>query len=167
VILGNQVEWALHCVIVLASLPKGKHLSSKALAEFYGVPKDYLSKCLQLLSQAGLVKSTTGPKGGYILAQSPADISFLDVVEAVEGKAGSFKCNEIRRNNPCLAKADRRFTDVCKIASVMYAADEAWRQSLRERKISDISDHLMDEVSKETASRFSKWAEENGKQSTS
>ncbi|UYL07218.1 Rrf2 family transcriptional regulator [Bdellovibrio sp. SKB1291214] len=160
-ILGNQVEWALHCVMILASAPKGKLLNSKALADFHGVPKEYLSKCLQMLSQAGLVKTTTGPYGGYSLAKAPAEISFLDVVEAVEGKTKTFKCNEIRRNNPCLAKSDRKFTKLCDIAKVMHEADEAWRRSLRERKLSDITNYLADGVSKETISNFTEWLEEN------
>lgn len=160
-ILGNQVEWAIHCVVILASVPKGKLLNSKALAEFHGVPKEYLSKCLQMLSQAGLVTTTTGPYGGYNLAKTPDKISFLDVVEAIEGKTKTFKCNEIRRNNPCLAKADRKFSKLCGIAAVMNEADEAWRSSLREKKISDITDYLADGVSKETISNFRAWIDEN------
>lgn len=160
-ILGNQVEWALHCMMILASVPKGKLLNSKALAEFHGVPKEYLSKCLQMLSQAGLVTTTTGPYGGYSLAKTPDKISFLDIVEAVEGKTKTFKCNEIRRNNPCLAKSDRKFSKLCDIAAVMHEADEAWRQSLRKRKLSDITNSLADGVSKETVDNFVEWIEEN------
>jgi Rrf2 family protein len=160
-ILGNQVEWALHCVMILASVPEGKRLNSRALAEFHGVPKEYLSKCLQMLSHAGLVHTTPGPYGGYSLAKPANSISFLDVVEAVEGKAKTFKCNEIRRNNPCLAKIDRKFSSFCAIAAVMHDADEAWRQALRAKKISDITDHLAAGVSKETMNNFVKWIEEN------
>lgn len=160
-ILGNQVEWALHCVMILASVPSGKLISSKALADFHGVPKPYLSKCLQMLSQAGIVNTITGPHGGYSLAKSPHKISFLDVVEAVEGKTKTFKCNEIRRNNPCLAKVDRKFSHVCDIAAVMHEADEAWRRSLRSKKLSDITTNLADGVSKETVANFGVWLEEN------
>ena len=160
-ILGNQVEWALHCVMILATVPKGKLLSSRALAEFHGVPKDYLSKCLQMLSNAGLVSTTSGPHGGYSLAKSPNDISFLDVVEAVEGKKKTFKCNEIRRNNPCLAKVDRKFSDLCAIAAVMYDADEAWRMVLRNRKLSDITENLAAGVSRESMSNLVRWIDEN------
>lgn len=160
-ILGNQVEWALHCMMILGSAPEGKLLNSKALADFHGVPKEYLSKCLQMLSQAGLVKTTMGPYGGYCLAKSADKISFLDIVEAVEGKTKTFKCNEIRRNNPCLTKSDRKFSKICGIAAVMHEADEAWRKSLREKKLSDITDHLADGVSKETMSNFTEWLEEN------
>lgn len=160
-ILGNQVEWALHCVMILASVPEGKLLSSRALAEFHGVPKEYLSKCLQMLSHAGLVNTTSGPYGGYSLAKSADKISFLEVVEAVEGTTKTFKCNEIRRNNPCLTKVDRKFTGLCAIAAVMHDADEAWRQALRNKKLSDITDSLADGVSKETMTNFIKWIEDN------
>lgn len=160
-ILGNQVEWALHCMMILGSIPEGKLLNSKALAEFHGVPKEYLSKCLQMLSQAGLVKTTMGPYGGYNLAKTPDKITFLDIVEAVEGKTKTFKCNEIRRNNPCLAKGDRKFDKLCDIASIMHEADEAWRKSLREKKLSDLTDYLSDGVSKETINNFTNWVEEN------
>src|ERR1700742_4595150 len=100
-ILKNQVEWALHCCAMLAGLPEGRYLSTKALAEFHGVPKEYLSKALQSLSQAGLVISTLGPMGGYRLGRKASEITFLDIVEAVEGKSSSFVCTEIRKNNPC------------------------------------------------------------------
>ena len=147
--------------MILASVPKGKPLNSKALAEFHGVPKEYLSKCLQMLSQAGLVTTTTGPHGGYSLAKTPDKISFLDVVEAIEGKSSTFKCNEIRRNNPCLAKSDREFSKLCDIAAVMHEADEAWRNSLREKKLSDITDSLLDGVSKETVGNFINWVDDH------
>lgn len=156
-ILGNQVEWALHCVMILACVTEGKRLSSQALADFHGVPKEYLSKCLQMLSQAGVVNTTTGPRGGYSLAKSPNEISFLEVVEAVEGKKKTFYCSEIRRNNPCLAESDRQFSSICGIASVMFEADEAWRKSLRDRKISDITKHLHEGIAKETSANFAEW----------
>lgn len=160
-ILGNQVEWALHCMMILGSLPEGKTLSAKALAEFHDVPKDYLAKCLQSLSQAGLVSTTPGKYGGYSLAKSPDKISFLDIIEAVEGKTKTFKCNEIRRNNPCLAKSDRKFTSLCGIASIMFEADEAWRKSLREKKLSLITSSISNGVTKETVKMFSEWIEKN------
>jgi Rrf2 family protein len=132
--LKNQVEWALHCAAILAGLPEGHYLPAKALAELHGVPREYLGKALQGLSQAGLVEGTLGPRGGYRLARAPAAISFLDVVEAVEGKEPTFVCTEIRKNNPCrrscpeASKTSDRKT--CGVARVMWAADKAWRQSL-------------------------------------
>ena len=58
--LKSQVEWALHCCSILAGLPAEGYLATRALAELHGVPKEYLSKALQALSNAGLITGTLG-----------------------------------------------------------------------------------------------------------
>jgi len=143
--LKNQVEWALHCCAILAGLPEGKRLSTKDLAELHGVPKEYLSKALQALSQAEIVEGSLGPSGGYRLARTPARISFLDIVEAVEGGASRFVCTEIRKNNPC-RPAGLCDDNPCAIARVMWAADQAWRKALREVTLSDLARTLEKDI---------------------
>ncbi|CAN7456438.1 RrF2 family transcriptional regulator [Rhizobium leguminosarum] len=144
-ILKSQVEWALHCCAILAGLPEGRYLSTKALAELHGLPKEYLSKALQSLSQASLVKTTLGPSGGYRLAKPPSNINFLEIVEAVEGKARSFTCTNIRANNLCRPEG---YCDSqpCAVARIMWEADEAWRDTLRRVRLSDLVGTLSEEV---------------------
>jgi len=144
--LRGTVEWALHCCAVLAGLAPDRYLPTRDLADFHGVPKAYLSKALQALSQAGLVTGTLGPAGGYRLARAPERISFLEIVEAVEGKASTFACTDIRRNNPCLSAAEVKSlcTDAkpCAVAKVMWRADRAWRDSLRAVTLADLGKAL-------------------------
>ncbi len=144
-ILKSQVEWALHCCAILSGLPEGRYLSTKALAELHGLPKEYLSKALQSLSQAGLVHTTLGPSGGYRLARPPSEVTFLDIVEAVEGSGRTFVCNNIRANNPCRPKG---FCDTgpCAVARVMWQADEAWRNTLRGVTMADLGQTLSQEI---------------------
>lgn len=144
-ILKSQVEWALHCCAILAGLPEGRYLSTKALAELHGLPKEYLSKALQSLSQASLVDTTLGPSGGYRLARPSSEINFLDIVEAVEGKSRSFTCTNIRENNPC-RPAGYCDSKPCAVARVMWEADEAWRDTLRRVRLSDLVGTLSEEV---------------------
>jgi len=144
-ILKSQVEWALHCCAILAGLPEGRYLSTKALAEFHGLPKEYLSKALQSLSQAGLVQTTLGPSGGYRLAKPPAELTFLDVVEAVEGTGRTFVCQNIRANNPCRPKGYCE-SGPCAIARIMWEADEAWRAALRRVTLADLATTLEQEI---------------------
>jgi Rrf2 family protein len=136
-ILKSQVEWVLHCCAILAGLPANRYLATKDLAEFHGIPKEYLSKALQSLSQAAIVESTLGPSGGYRLAKPPTEITFLDIVEAVEGKKSTFVCTEIRKNNPC---RDASYCDTkpCPVARIMWEADEEWRKKLRSVRLSDL-----------------------------
>ena len=159
--LGNQVEWALHCMTVLAGMPEDAQVPAKVLAEFHGVPKEYLSKSLQLLSNEGLVITSLGPKGGYRLAKAPTEISLLEIVEAVEGKKKTFNCQEIRRNNPCMPKKSKSFSSVCSIAAVMYRADEAWRTTLRQTTLADIIADLEKKLDPEDVAKNTKWFADN------
>ena len=154
--LRNQVEWALHCCALLAGLEPGRHLAAKDLAAFHGVPKEYLSKALQALSQAGLVESTLGPAGGYRLSRAPSQITFLDVVEAVEGTGSTFVCENIRFNNPCLPD-DYCSTRPCGIARVMWAADKAWRASLKSVPLSDLLKTLERDVPASVQKKTRDW----------
>ncbi|MNJ92618.1 HTH-type transcriptional repressor NsrR [compost metagenome] len=154
-ILRNQVEWALHCCAVLTGLEPGQYLATKDLAEFHGVPKEYLSKALQSLSQAKLVVSTLGPTGGYRLSREAKDISFLEVVEAIEGKISTFECSEIRKNNPCLGKF--KPTGVCAVARVMYRADEAYKKELRNTSLADLFKQVVKDVPAEILEQNAEW----------
>jgi len=154
--LKSQVEWALHCCALLSALPPNRYLSTKVLAEFHGVPKEYLSKALQSLSQAALVEGTLGPSGGYRLARAPENITFLDIVEAVEGRGPSFVCNEIRKNNPCRA-ADYCEARACPIAQVMGQADQAWRSHLRGVTLAELGRRLQADIPADLLERSFEW----------
>ncbi len=152
----NQVEWALHCCAVMSSLPEGRYLSTRSLSEFHGVPKEYLGKALQGLSKAGLVLTTLGPSGGYRLAREAGQITFLDIVEAVEGRKSTFQCSEIRANNPC-RPSDACDDRPCAVARIMWRADEAWRRSLAEVTLADLQDMLAEDLAPDMLKRSFDW----------
>lgn len=154
--LRNHVEWALHCCAILAGLPEGRHLPTKDLAEFHGIPKEYLSKALQALSQSGIVEGTLGPTGGYSLARTARSITFLDIVEAVEGKGPAFVCTEIRQNNPC-KPAKSKPHGPCQIARVMWDAEEAWKAKLRSVTIADLLEQLDHDLPKQQLTQIATW----------
>jgi Rrf2 family protein len=136
--LPEGVEWAIHCAWLLAQAKPGQALSSRRLAEFYGLPTAYLSKVLKSLVRAGLLDATTGPRGGFRLARPATDITVLDLVEAVEGRAAMFRCTEIRQRGPVPASK----TDClrpCGIAKVMHDAERAWRAQLAATTIADLT----------------------------
>jgi len=61
-----------------------KGCSTDELAKKTQVPRAYLSKVLQGLRTAGLLKSKRGAGGGVCLIKLPAEITILDVINAVE-----------------------------------------------------------------------------------
>jgi len=80
--LSKTAEYALRAVVWLARAP-GRAESSEHLAEATKVPRRYLHKVLQDLVHAEIVRSQSGPGGGYALNKPPNELSILDVVNAV------------------------------------------------------------------------------------
>ncbi len=80
--LSKTAEYALRAVTCLGSRI-GQPSSADVLAEETKVPRRYLNRVLQDLAAAGLVRSRSGPGGGYELAQDPGAVTILDVVNAV------------------------------------------------------------------------------------
>ena len=80
--LSKTAEYALRAAVWLANSPDSPS-SADTLAEVTKVPRRYLHKVVQDLARAGLVRSQSGPGGGYSLAKSIDAITILDVVNAV------------------------------------------------------------------------------------
>lgn len=58
------------------------------VAECRGIPAHQVEQVFSALRRAGILQSQRGVKGGYTLRRDPADVSVLDVVEAVDGPVG-------------------------------------------------------------------------------
>ncbi len=89
-------------------------LSNRQIADFLGVSADHLSKVLQRLHKARLVKSVRGPKGGFILNKEPEQITLLDVYEVIEGEFKPLKC---LLGKPVCLNDDCIFLDVMETAN--------------------------------------------------
>ncbi|GAB2553701.1 RrF2 family transcriptional regulator [Kribbella endophytica] len=134
--MNEGVEWALHSCVNLCWIP-GETVTAKKLAAFYELPTAYLNKQLQALSRAGIMSSTSGPKGGFQLAKRPEDITLLDVVVAIDGPEDAFRCTQILKQGPGAdPKADYRKT--CLVSSTMRRAEVVYRRELAARTIADL-----------------------------
>jgi Rrf2 family protein len=156
--LSDGVEWGVHVCVLLAVLPDDSALPAARLAEYHGVPSAYLAKHLQALARAGVLVTVKGPRGGYRLARPAADISVLDVVEAIDGEESAFRCTEIRRRGPTAVPA-REYRMPCGIHRVFTRADEAWRAELAATKISDLLVGVVHESPRLAIEKGVRWIE--------
>lgn len=84
--VSRKVDYALRTVIHLAEEEANdRSCVLGEIAEREGMPRQFLEKIVQQLIHAGLVKSRRGPRGGYALAKPAGQMTFRDVIEAVEG----------------------------------------------------------------------------------
>jgi len=135
--MSEGVEWALHSCLNLTWLPAGQAVPAAKLAAFYELPAAYLNKQLQALARAGIVQSTSGPKGGFRLARSPETITLLDIVVAIEGADEAFRCEELLKQGPG-ADPTVDYRQACLLSRAMRRADLAWRRELAAQTLADL-----------------------------
>jgi Rrf2 family protein len=88
--LSEAVGIALHSMGILAI--ENKALNANVITERTGSSKHHIAKILQRLVKSGLLTSTRGPSGGFVLVKPPKETSLLDIYEAIEGKVHIHEC---------------------------------------------------------------------------
>jgi len=152
------VEYAFHSLFYMVDLPKGKTIGIKQIAELNAISETYLSKVFTKLSKSGIVRSISGVKGGYELARASEDISFWDVIEAVEGPSFFFQCAEIRKKN-IFVDDPSVFTDKCPclIKIVIHEAEELLRENLRAKSLRWLYDQVRGDFTEVKKEAITKW----------
>lgn len=138
--ITSSVEYGLHCLLWLVDPDCGQP-SSRDLAELQGVSPSFVAKIFPKLEKAGIVRAAQGVRGGYRLARDPAEISLLDIVDAIEGDKPLFDCQEIRGRCAVFGDAAPRWATqgVCAIHAAMLRAEKAMRDSLAAESLAQIA----------------------------
>ncbi|WP_284646344.1 Rrf2 family transcriptional regulator [Paenibacillus silviterrae] len=123
---SKATNYALHTMLYLMAFTPDKPVGVQQLADRQDVSPTYLSKILTKLVKAGLIESASGANGGYRLRGRKEDISFLDIIHAVEGTASLFEC--------CGSEDSR-----CMIHQVMVKAEEAMERQLKNTKLFELA----------------------------
>src|SRR4051812_30384380 len=101
--ISRKIEYGLRAMVYLASVEPGKVTPFREIARRMDVPEEFMAKILKTLVSKHLLLSTRGAHGGYSLAKASREISFLDVIEAVEG--------------PVMVNVCQDSHDACKLSS--------------------------------------------------
>ena len=154
--INKGVEWAGHACALLVPLWPDRGLPLSALAEFHDLPEPYMAKQMQALARAGIVDGGRGRSGFYRLSRSPADITLLDILLAVDGDEPMFRCSEIRQNGPCASKpADCKVP--CNIAAGFWRAEEAYRKSLAQIDLASLAGAVAAQLGPDKVAKAGEW----------
>jgi len=94
--LTAKSEYGVLAAIDLACNYGAGPVSAREIAERRGIPPRFLEQIFVSLRRAELVTAVRGAKGGFTLSREPAEITVLDVVEALEGPLASSMCDHSR-----------------------------------------------------------------------
>ena len=124
--LSRKSDYALRAIRYLAPLSKGKLGSINAIAENESIPREFLAKILKDLTRSEILISYQGVKGGYALSLEPRKVSFLDVIEAVDGPIHLNLCTE-----PEGCRCDQYKT--CELRRFWEAQEKSFKKALAQQ----------------------------------
>ena len=100
-IIRRNTDYALRAAVELAGRFGGEPVSTKEIADRQQIPYQLACKLMQRLHKAGIVKSTMGPSGGFILCKNPSKITVRRLVEIIQGPVRLNNCKLCRLCRCC------------------------------------------------------------------
>ena len=112
--ITRQADYAVRAVLYLSQLGSDQRAATSQIAQEQAIPPSFLAKIVSQLSVAGLLQTSRGARGGVSLAKPPDEISFLEVVEAIDGPILINEC--VSEGSPCT------FSEHCELRPIFCEA---------------------------------------------
>ena len=107
--------YGLRGVIYLAKQDKNRRVPLSEIAASEEIPEKFLAKIFQYLTKGGIIRSHRGVNGGFELVKEPKELTFCDIIEAIQGQCHLIMC--IQNENSC------KKTPKCPVRVVMIDAE--------------------------------------------
>ncbi len=127
----RRSDYGIRALVWMARA-EDRSTTAAQIADEMEIPKGFLHQVLLGLRRAGIVASRTGRTGGYRLAKPAAEISVLEVMEALEGPIENGEC--AMKGGPC------HWDDVCPMHWVWSSARNALVEKLKDASLADIAE---------------------------
>ena len=106
--LSTRTRYGIRSILELAENYGKGPVQLKKIAKDQEISIKYLEQLMAILKSAGIVKSTRGSKGGYILAKQPKEIKLSDCFNYLEGPIVTVECveneNYCTKTNDCITR---------------------------------------------------------------
>jgi len=119
-------------MLVLAMNESSGPVMSKDIAAKQNLPATYLEQLMLALRKGGLVNSTRGAKGGYILSRDPSQIQLAQIVESLEGPIDIADCSDVPN---CVLDPQ-----CCALKEIYERANNALRKVFEETTLSELAE---------------------------
>lgn len=134
--LTQKAKYALRSLAVLAAADPRVPLPIHEIADRAHAPQKFLEAILLELRRHGVLASTRGKAGGYVLARPAAEVRVGDVIRMVDGPLAPLPCASLTAYRPC---ADCPDPERCSIRNVMRRVRDATAAILDNTSIGDLA----------------------------
>jgi Rrf2 family protein len=106
--LSTKGRYGTRALLEIALHEENSPIQLKDIAENQQISLPYLEQLVRPLISNGFLRSTTGPKGGVMLAKHPTDIKMIDIIQLYEGSIALVSCIDdpdlCERSSSCVTR---------------------------------------------------------------
>jgi Rrf2 family iron-sulfur cluster assembly transcriptional regulator len=126
----RRADLATRALTALAAA--GRRVKAKELAEQLETTTGFVPQVLNPLVERGWVRSDPGPSGGYSSLVPVAELTVLDVIEAVEGPTDTGRC--VIADRPC------RSDETCLLHGAWEIARARLLEALAQTSVAELAE---------------------------
>jgi Rrf2 family protein len=130
-LLKREESYAIHALLYVNEYPGAS--ASKVAADLK-LPAAFTAKVLRRLSEVGFVESRSGRTGGVRLVKDLADLTLLDIIEAMSGSLVMDTCQTRRR----CATTERK--GYCHLNTAWMSLSLQFREALSSVRLDTLAD---------------------------
>ena len=155
--MSSAVEQSLVVLVMLELQKDHAPVKSYLLSDRLQVSESYLKKTMRKLVVAGIVDAIASKEGGFKLARPIANITLLDVYQAIEGDGSFIRSTQLADRIFLNQKSDKPVEDVQEVLNVTITdvltifseAEQDFKKRLKSYTIANLLQHVnVDEFGK-------------------
>lgn len=128
--LSTKYRYGSRAIIEIARHYGQGPVKRKDLVKTLEIPDSYLENILVAMKNGGLINTTRGANGGYVLAVDPAETTLYDVIKAMGGDEAPVRCLDDDKECPKVG--------VCSTRPIWAKMKKAMDDVLKEQTLSHI-----------------------------
>ena len=137
--LSKKSKYGLKALLVLAQEAGRGPILVADLAAREALPKKFLEAILLDLKRHRVVESKKGKGGGYFLRRNPSDVTFGEVIRALDGPLAAVPCVSQTAYMPCAECLDEQ---TCGVRLAMKKVRDATARILDHTTLADVNAHV-------------------------
>ncbi|MDG5813766.1 Rrf2 family transcriptional regulator [Chitinispirillales bacterium ANBcel5] len=130
--ISTKCRYGFRAVLQIAELYGSVPCKRKEIVKRQKLSDSYLENILIMLKSSGLIETTRGIKGGYVLSRPPEEITLLEIFIALEGPLQLVECVDLPEK--CINSQE------CITRTVWKKLSDSWKAILSDMTLQSLLD---------------------------
>lgn len=137
--INRTTEYGLLALSYMRRKNAGELTSAREVADYFSLPFEILAKTLQRLKDRGVISSTYGTRGGYVLARDLSTVDLSDFLVMMEGPVSVVACMHRKNGNGQVDHSNCEYGSHCDLKPIMALLNQRMHDFLHRISLEELT----------------------------